>query len=414
MLTDSYSDRLLGADALIEAAREAMGRAHAPYSRFHVGAALRAEDGSIHAGANVENAAYPQGQCAEASAIGVLVAAGRTRVLEAAVIADSEAICVPCGGCRQRLREFMPLDGVVHLVLVQRRAAVGDARDAAPDVLRPGVPAVMSDRIAARAPRLGIVLGSGLGAVAEALEDAEEIPYTELPDFPAPSVHGHAGTLALGTLSGLPVACLQGRRHVYEGGDPGAMRGPVRALKAAGAQAIFVTNAAGSLNAEVGPGSLMAISDHINMLSVNPLTGPNDDAIGPRFPSLRDAYDPELRGVLRETAGELGIELAEGVYLATAGPSFETPAEIRAFRTLGRRRRRHVDRARGHPRPPRRPQSRRRVRDHQPGRGHGRRGALARADPPLCQSGGRRPDPTDHRVLCSPLRSSAASATGMR
>jgi xanthosine phosphorylase len=189
--------------------------------------------------------------------------------------------------------------------------------------------------IARRAPRLGIILGSGLGAVAEALEDAETISYADLPGFPAPSVHGHAGTLALGTLSGVPVACLQGRRHVYEGGDPGAMRGPVRALKAAGAEALFVTNAAGSLDAGVGPGSLMAISDHINMLGVNPLTGPNDDAIGPRFPSLRDAYDPELRAVLRETAEQLGIPLAEGVYLATAGPSFETPAEIRAFRTLG-------------------------------------------------------------------------------
>jgi xanthosine phosphorylase len=189
--------------------------------------------------------------------------------------------------------------------------------------------------IAQRAPRLGIILGSGLGAVAEALEDAETISYADLPEFPAPSVHGHAGTLALGTLAGVPVACLQGRKHVYEGGDPGAMRGPVRALKAAGAEALFVTNAAGSLNAEVGPGSLMAISDHINMLGVNPLTGPNDDAIGPRFPSLRDAYDPELRAVLHETAQELGIPLAEGVYLATAGPSFETPAEIRAFRTLG-------------------------------------------------------------------------------
>jgi xanthosine phosphorylase len=193
----------------------------------------------------------------------------------------------------------------------------------------------VSDLIAARAPRLGIILGSGLGAVAEALGDAEVIPYTELPDFPAPSVHGHAGTLALGTLSGLPVACLQGRRHVYEGGDPGAMRGPVRALKAAGAEALFVTNAAGSLNAEVGPGSLMAISDHINMLGVNPLTGPNDDSVGPRFPSLRDAYDPELRDTLHEAADSLGVPLAEGVYLATAGPSFETPAEIRAFRTLG-------------------------------------------------------------------------------
>ena len=189
--------------------------------------------------------------------------------------------------------------------------------------------------IAERSPRLGIILGSGLGAVAEALEDAVSIPYTELPDFPAPSVHGHAGTLGLGTLSGVSVAVLQGRKHIYEGGDPGAMRGPVRALKAAGAEALFVTNAAGSLNAEVGPGSLMAISDHINLLGVNPLTGPNDDAVGPRFPSLRDAYDPELRGLLHGAAESLGIALADGVYLATSGPSFETPAEIRAFRTLG-------------------------------------------------------------------------------
>ena len=189
--------------------------------------------------------------------------------------------------------------------------------------------------IAERAPRLGIILGSGLGAVADALDDAVTIPYGELPDFPRPSVHGHAGTLALGRLSGLPVACLMGRAHVYEGGDPGAMRGPVRALKAAGAEALFVTNAAGSLRADVGPGALMAISDHINMLGVNPLSGPNDEAIGPRFPSLRDAYDPELRRTLHAAADALGIPLAEGVYLATAGPSFETPAEIRAFRTLG-------------------------------------------------------------------------------
>jgi xanthosine phosphorylase len=184
-------------------------------------------------------------------------------------------------------------------------------------------------------PRLAIILGSGLGGVADALEEREVIPYTELPDFPAPSVHGHAGTLSLGTLAGLPVACLQGRKHVYEGGDPGAMRGPVRWLKEQGVEALFVTNAAGSLNEQVGPGSLMAISDHINLLGVNPLTGPNDDAIGPRFPSMRDAYDPELRATLHEVASELGVTLAEGVYLATAGPSFETPAEIRAFRTLG-------------------------------------------------------------------------------
>src|SRR5918992_5719363 len=195
--------------------------------------------------------------------------------------------------------------------------------------------AVIAERAHAIAPRLGIVLGSGLGAVADALEDAVTIPYGDLPGFPEPGTAGHAGTLSLGTLAGLPVACLQGRRHVYEGGDPGAMRAPVRALRLAGAEALFVTNAAGSLRAEVGPGSLMAITDHINMLGVNPLTGPNDHAVGPRFPSLRDAYDPELRRRLHEVAAELGIALAEGVYLATAGPSFETPAEIRAFRTLG-------------------------------------------------------------------------------
>ena len=115
ILRTSYSDQVLGFDALIDAARAVMAHAHAPYSNFRVGAALRAEDGSIHAGANVENSAYPQGQCAEASAIGALVAAGRTRVTEAAVIAHGEAVCVPCGGCRQRLREFMELDGIVHL-----------------------------------------------------------------------------------------------------------------------------------------------------------------------------------------------------------------------------------------------------------------------------------------------------------
>jgi homotetrameric cytidine deaminase len=124
VLTGSYSDQLLGADALVAAARDVMGHAHAPYSRFQVGAALRAEDGSIHAGANVENAAYPQGQCAETSAIGVLVAAGRTQVLEAAVISSGDEICVPCGGCRQLLREFMPLDGQVHLCSATERRTV--------------------------------------------------------------------------------------------------------------------------------------------------------------------------------------------------------------------------------------------------------------------------------------------------
>ena len=139
----------------------------------------------------------------------------------------------------------------------------------------------------------------------------------------------------MGDLNGLPVAVFQGRKHIYEGGDPGAMRVPIRVLKALGAETLLVTNAAGSLRAEVGPGRLMAISDHINLLGVNPLTGPNDDAVGPRFPSLRDAYDPALLQKLREPRPRSSIDLAEGVYLATAGPTFETPAEIRMFRTLG-------------------------------------------------------------------------------
>jgi xanthosine phosphorylase len=195
--------------------------------------------------------------------------------------------------------------------------------------------AVLAERAPGFAPRLGIVLGSGLGGVADGVQDPVAVPYAELPGFPQPSVAGHGGRVLLGTLAGLPVACLQGRRHVYEGGDPGAMRAPVRALRAAGAEALFVTNAAGSLRADVGAGRLMAIADHISLLGVNPLTGPNDEAVGPRFPSLRGAYDPELRDRLRAVARRLDVDLAEGVYLATAGPSFETPAEIRAFRVLG-------------------------------------------------------------------------------
>ncbi|HEY7077079.1 MAG TPA: purine-nucleoside phosphorylase [Solirubrobacteraceae bacterium] len=194
---------------------------------------------------------------------------------------------------------------------------------------------VLAERAPGFAPRLGIVLGSGLGGLADALHEPASVPYADLPGFPAPGVAGHSGRVVLGTLAGLPVACLQGRRHVYEGGDPGAMRAPVRALRQAGATALLVTNAAGSLRADVGPGRLMAIADHINLLGVNPLCGPNDEAVGPRFPSLRDAYDPELRARLHAAAQRLEVDLAEGVYLATAGPSFETPAEIRAFRTLG-------------------------------------------------------------------------------
>jgi len=210
------------------------------------------------------------------------------------------------------------------------------AHDTDPAVVRgEAAVAVMARRAPGFSPRLGLILGSGLGGLADAAADAVAIEYGDLPGFPEPGVAGHGGRLVLGWLGGLPVALLQGRRHVYERGDPGAMRAPVRALRRMGAGGMLATNAAGSLRPESPPGSLMALSDHINMLGVNPLSGVNDDDVGPRFPSMRDAYDPALRGVLRHCAEELGISLPEGVYLAAHGPSFETPAEIRAFRTLG-------------------------------------------------------------------------------
>jgi xanthosine phosphorylase len=184
-------------------------------------------------------------------------------------------------------------------------------------------------------PRVGVVLGSGLGAVAEAVKDPVAVPYGELPGFPRPSVEGHGGTAVAGRIGDVPVVVLQGRAHLYEGVDHELVRTPVRALRAAGAETLVLTNAAGSLRPELGPGRLMLITDHINLSGVNVLTGPNANELGDRFTSLRDAYDPQLRDDLRRAAGELGIDLAEGVYLAVSGPSFETPAEIRAFRTLG-------------------------------------------------------------------------------
>jgi inosine/guanosine/xanthosine phosphorylase family protein len=184
-------------------------------------------------------------------------------------------------------------------------------------------------------PRVGVVLGSGLGAVADAVQEPVVVGYEELPGFPRPTIAGHAGRAVLGRIGDVPVAVLQGRAHLYEGGDPETLRVSVRALRAAGAEILVLTNAAGSLDPSVGPGSLMAITDHINMTGVNLLVGPNDEAVGPRFPAMRDAYDPELLSALRAAAHDADLALAEGVYLAVSGPSFETPAEIRAYRTMG-------------------------------------------------------------------------------
>jgi inosine/guanosine/xanthosine phosphorylase family protein len=178
-------------------------------------------------------------------------------------------------------------------------------------------------------------LGSGLNAVADALSDATILPYADIPGFPQPSVAGHTGRLLIGNFRGQPVLCLQGRVHYYEGQgfEPAVIM--VRVLKALGTEILTLTNAAGSLVEDMSPGSLMVISDHINFSGDNPLIGLNDDAVGVRFPDLSNAYDPALRSLLHEAARETGTRLHEGVYLMASGPSFETPAEIRAFRMLG-------------------------------------------------------------------------------
>ena len=195
--------------------------------------------------------------------------------------------------------------------------------------------AVIAARAPGFTPRLGLMLGSGLGELADRLDDRVEIPYGELPGFHAGRLAGHAGALVLGRLAGQPVAIFAGRWHVYEGIEGSAITTPIRTLRMLGAELLVLTNAAGSLRPEAGPGSLVCLTDHINLMGFNPLTGPNVDATGPRFPSLRDAYDPGLRAALHRAAQALGTELHDGVYLAVAGPAFETAAEIRAFRVLG-------------------------------------------------------------------------------
>jgi xanthosine phosphorylase len=190
-------------------------------------------------------------------------------------------------------------------------------------------------RAAGHHPKIGIVLGSGLGRVADEIGEGVSIPYDELPGFPLPTVEGHAGRLIVGRLGGQEVACMQGRVHGYEGTGFTALKTAIRALKLAGCDTLLLTCAAGSLRETVGPGRLMAIADHINLLGTNPLAGPNEDGFGPRFPSLTDAWDPALRALLRRTAERLGIDLAEGVYAACLGPSFETPAEVKMLKVLG-------------------------------------------------------------------------------
>jgi purine-nucleoside phosphorylase len=182
---------------------------------------------------------------------------------------------------------------------------------------------------------VAIVLGSGLGAFAEDLTDAVAIPYQDIPGFARSTVEGHAGRLVIGKIGKVSIAAMQGRFHFYEGYSLEQVTFPTRVLKLLGVHTLLLTNAAGTLNTEFTPGSLMLISDHLNLLGDNPLRGENDPRFGPRFPDLTSVYAPELQSVVIEEARAMGLNVRRGIYAGLAGPSYETPAEIHMLRTLG-------------------------------------------------------------------------------
>lgn len=207
-----------------------------------------------------------------------------------------------------------------------------------PPFEQPGRLAALVDAVRARTalvPRVGIVLGSGLGNLAADLENLVSIPFDELPGWPAATAPGHAGRLLLGHLAGVPVAMLQGRFHLYEGNDPGLVVQPVLLFRQLGAQVVLLTNAAGGVNPDYGPGTLMVISDHLNLTGRTPLLGANADELGPRFADMTDVWTPRLRESLHAAATAEGLDLAEGIYAGLMGPSYETPAEVRMLRTMG-------------------------------------------------------------------------------
>ncbi|QNI38308.1 purine-nucleoside phosphorylase [Edaphobacter albus] len=184
-------------------------------------------------------------------------------------------------------------------------------------------------------PRLGLILGSGLGDFADRVDNATAIPYSEIPNFPVSTVAGHSGRLIIGTIGGIPVAVMQGRVHAYEGYSMAQVSFPTRVLGLLGIKRLIVTNAAGGINTRYGQGAIVTISDHINLTGANAALGPNETRFGPRFFDMTQAYSPALRLLAKEEAAKQGWKLDEGIYIAVLGPSYETPAEIRAFRTLG-------------------------------------------------------------------------------
>ena len=187
-------------------------------------------------------------------------------------------------------------------------------------------------------PRIGIILGTGLGDVAEAVEQPEFIPYVDIPNWPVSTVKGHKGRIVAGNLAGQPVIVLQGRVHYYEGYSMAQVTLPVRILQRLGMEILIVTNAAGAINPEFEPGDVMIITDHISMIGMaglNPLRGPNLDELGERFPDMSQAYDRQLIKLAREIASSNSLKVREGVYIGLAGPSFETPADLRFLRSIG-------------------------------------------------------------------------------
>lgn len=332
-------------DALFAAAACARAHAWAPYSGFAVGAALRAASGRIFSGCNVENAAYPLSQCAEASALGALVAAGERRIVEILVVGEGPPPCLPCGGCRQRLAEFATSEVPIRIADPRGRVLVettlgallplpfrlrGEPRSEASHAL-----AQLREAVSAEPPVFAVVFGSGLSKLAERITPILSLAVRELSDLPVPAVEGHPGRITYGRWAGVPVLCFLGRAHLYEGHPARALAAPLRLARELGCRAVILTSATGSLRARIGPGRLVLVSDHLNLQGSNPLVGPQDAHVGPRFLALDGLYDETLRAITRRAAERLGLELEEGVLAAVLGPCFETPAEIRMLRALG-------------------------------------------------------------------------------
>jgi xanthosine phosphorylase len=194
---------------------------------------------------------------------------------------------------------------------------------------------IISRAMGALKPKTAVILGSGLGGLAAKVKDAVRVSYKDLPGFPEITVQGHAGEIVIGRLNGADVLMFRGRKHFYETDDAYPLKTMIRAVRKAGVETLFLSNAAGSLRPHIGVASLMLIADHINYMGLNPLAGPNDEDFGPRFFAMADAWDPGLREKIKGAARKLGIALNEGVYMSYLGPSFETPAEIRMSQGLG-------------------------------------------------------------------------------